>query len=291
MDILTIIGLTLGSIGIILNQAEKLLVRKFFSGRYLKSVKVFSSICVAVGIILTTTSSKISDHRLNKIVTDFSLKLDKIIYDTIHYKNFDSLLILENEFNKWAKNFVADKDLNEIELQKQKLSTLEKDVRIEKKWSSLYSYIVQTVESIIKSYTKESNEEILYMIKPNIMSNVFDEQYNDSSVMAIIFKDSVIWNLKIIHPMIKMGEYPLPDLKIEILYNRQPKPDDISYFLIGPHLNINDIEGNNQLYIIARTTNNRKVKIVPENNPLDSYRSYLGDYLIKMFEYQVLSIH
>lgn len=123
---------------------------------------------------------------------------------------------IENEFHKWADEFLKNKETKKLLVEKQKLSSKEKRINLSDKWLPGYIAFFDVLKKSIDAYNYKTNSKIEYNI-PSIPRNIFVDFEKEYSCF-IIFKVDVIWEL-IIGPPKKLEKEYFPEVYLYI-YDR-----------------------------------------------------------------------
>jgi hypothetical protein len=283
MNSIFIIGIILSGLGT-LGIGILYFFRKYRQKKYMNLV---SSLSLIAGATLLAIGSFKTDNRVIESINDFNQRLNIIINDTTINLDLDSLYTIENEFNIWAQNFVKDKEIKKVNLKKSELNQLEEKLKINNEWIEFYNFFISKIESIVTAYNNYSDEKINLTVNYDHLTNIFDEDLIDSTLISVNFHDSVIWKI-CIHDQTVKTSTTIPEIRINLTYNRKVLPKDIVTIIFIPDISFFNIEYVGSLLIFCIKNNNEFIEIVPRNNPLNSYESYLGDYLTRIFEYQIL---
>lgn len=135
---------------------------------------------------------------------------------------------IENEFNSWANEFVKNKDLKKLELEKENINTEGSRIALSAKWKPQLDTFLSSIRNIIDAYNRQAGASITYDIN-KLPENIFDPSAEEYEA-KIIFKPDIIWLINIA-PASALAEKQMPSLTVSIFDQKTKNYKDISSML------------------------------------------------------------
>ena len=229
------------------------------------------------------------ENRLMSKIESFEESLSLINNDSAILTNsqINEIDSLEKSYLDWAINFIENKEKESIEFDKKELELRERKLILSKKWHRQYADFFESLEQIIKAYSKASGKSFPKLIKnPKLPRNIYDA-VPESFKIVVQFAENVYW-------------------KVWLSINEPIDNDEI------PSINIavcEEIEASNQVDLRVHYQGDLHIRIEPDQNEIEvmalskfykaefdykyqiSEESKILEVLLKQaIEFQILSI-
>jgi hypothetical protein len=184
---------------------------------------------------------------------------------------------IQNDFSQWAADFVKNRDLKKVELDRAKLETRGTEIQISKDYRPLFQHAVDTLRGIIDAYNKKAGTNFKVQLS-DLPANLYIPDNLLCEIGVVDFGDDVRW-------------------RVYVYANKPAAADNPPFFNIDiqhPHFNMNDA------FRIQITPPNFKIIAygggvataakVDTTQPLDSFEVPIRSSLQKLVETQITSL-
>lgn len=169
----------------------------------------------------TVLSSKDSQKEvLNKIEETRQQIVDAKGAPNVDRKEIEKI---EDEFNSWADDFVKNKELKKLELEKEDINTKGNRIALNAKWKPHLDAFFSSIKNILDAYNKRTGDNINYNI-PQLPDNLFDPAAVEYQA-TITFRPDIKWSISLT-PAAPLADDPMPSLKISIYDSIGNYPQD-----------------------------------------------------------------
>lgn len=185
---------------------------------------VFGIIIIGLGTLLIYYGSGKNDKQSQKEITDkiedTQKKIEQLKSDS--NVNQTELTKVENEFDKWAEEFIGCKEKKKLELEKTIIGNKESRINLNSFWRpQLKEYLIET-KKLISAYNSKANDSIQLEI-PDLPDNIFLSNSNPYKA-KITFRPDIIWEISIV-PANNFSQKEMVDFQIKIIKDTLQKYD------------------------------------------------------------------
>ena len=170
------------------------------------------------------TNKKSQDEIINKIKqTQAEIKNIKDSSNTDSIKS--KITEVEDEFHKWADEFLKNKQSKKLSIEKQKISSIEGRIKVSNIWLPGFRAFVNVIKNSIPAYSEKTGIDIqcdLPKIPEDILINSTKPYLGN-----IIFSPNVFWEI-VIYPPEKFDKEYSPKLNI-MIYSENVSDKKISF--------------------------------------------------------------
>jgi len=244
-------------------------------------ITIIGVMLIALGTGLTYYGTSISNKEdIKKGMDSFSQQIEELKKEQTSESTREKVKDLETEFDKWAKNFVADKKGKALELEKLDLKAKEMTVNLNSKYRIIYVFFFESLKNYVEAYNRNSQAKIIYSIQ-NFPDNIFLEAA-ENYMPKIQFQDKVVWKfrLAIIEPIDKER---LPAIVLIVDDNY----DDSSGS--PPELFVAFSPDKNEIFLESQF---RRIKVpgLQQSYDLAKYEDSIHKILKRLIEFQLLRL-
>lgn len=164
-----------------------------------KRLLILGALLNGIGILMITKGSSIGSQKDKTEIIDkinnFREEID-LVKGTVHESEpLKKIEVIENEFDKWAEDFIKDFESKQIAKRKTEILLNEKEVNLSRQWRHIYQYFLEVIQSTLLALNKKSSTTIEFTL-PEIPKNLFNKEA-ESYVGRITFDDNNIWKIRL----------------------------------------------------------------------------------------------
>lgn len=214
-----------------------------------------------------------------KKIEEISQRIETLKTEAVAATRVEKLSVIEKELNKWAKNFISNKERKKIALEKSSLDNREKLVDLSDKWRSLYTFAFDYIKKLLDAYNSSVENKIIYSI-PEMPFYLFSSEAG-KFIAKIQFNPVCVWKIRIISS--PLDPQDLPTIAIYIDNNFKANTPHSLQLVICPMSNINKIT-------IIVINNKIQTNYLKKYYSLDKYEESLKEILRILIENQLLNL-
>ncbi len=191
---------------------------------------IIGIIVIGIGTLLIYYGSGKNDRQSQQEITDKIEDTQRKIEQLKSNSNVnqEDLVIVENEFANWAKDFVESKEHKKLELEKSVLGEKESRLKLNSLWKPQLNGFLQETKNLILAYNSNTGDSINFEI-PDLPENIFLSK-TDQYKAKIIFRPDVRWEISIA-PAGEYSQNAMIDFRIEIYNDTLDKYESKTEFL------------------------------------------------------------
>lgn len=168
--------------------------------------------------------------------------------------------MIENEFNSWANDFVKNKDIKRLELEKESIDTKGSRIALSNIWKPRLDTFFLSIRNIIDAYNKQTGDSISYEIE-KLPENIFDPSA-EVYTAKVIFSPDVVWVMTVT-PALPLADDQMPIVTISI--SGQEDRDAYDRFIIAIIDSANsDLIQESRVQIVKIKNNRFNMKSIPQ---------------------------
>jgi hypothetical protein len=143
----------------------------------------------------------------------YEIKMNRNEEDTIQ-----KIPIIEKEIEKWADNFLKEKESKKLELKRKEIDDKQKQLTFSKTFNHIYGNFFDTFKTVIEGYNSKAKTKIKYEI-PLLPENFYSEEMK-LFLAYIIFPNRIKYNFWIDARNTDPNELDPPKLLIQMEFSQ-----------------------------------------------------------------------
>ena len=186
---------------------------------------------------------------------------------------------IEEDFSRWASNFIAQRDIKKSELERSRLEERQKELEISRVYRNVFQYAVEVIRASITAYNSKAGTHFQLAI-PDLPLNLYDVRDRPWIIGTLDFGGGAKWTVRIWSERpADVARLPFLELVIENPGFQNPGPDLVRISIEPPNYNVVTRGGG----LLAAVNLNA-------HEALDSYEKTLPGYLQTLIETQIASL-
>jgi hypothetical protein len=184
---------------------------------------------------------------------------------------------IEQDFSRWASNFIKERDLKKSELERTKLEERNKELEISRSYRKVFQEVIDILRAAVKAYNASAETNFDVQL-PDLPVNLYDIHDQPTEIGNVKFRDGTRWRVRLWSER-PVHETRLPHLDLVIEDAAFAGNDVVQIMLIPPDYTIASQGGG---IVTAADLNTRK--------PIDSYQQTLRPPLQRLIETQIAAL-
>jgi len=184
---------------------------------------------------------------------------------------------IEQNFSRWASNFIAQRDLKRSELERTKLDERNRELEVSKAYRKIFQYVIDVLRRAVEAYNTQAGTAFQVELR-DLPVNLYDVSDRPMEFGMVKFRAGTRWRVRIWSER-PVHETRLPHLDIVIEDAAQAGADLVQIELIPPDYTI-AVNGGG--IVTAANINARE--------SLASYEETLRTHLQKLLETQIAAL-
>lgn len=127
-----------------------------------------------------------------------------------------TLATIQQDFSQWAANFIKDRDLRKLELDREKLTARTEELKISTDYRPLFQYAVDALRGTIEAYNKQAGTDYRIQLT-DVPTNLYPSDSFFFEIGTIDFAGAVKWRAYISAQKPADPQH-LPQFQIDIQY-------------------------------------------------------------------------
>jgi hypothetical protein len=183
---------------------------------------------------------------------------------------------IQNDFSQWASDFIKNRDLKKVELDRAKLETRGTEIQMSKNYRPLFQHAVEMLRGIIDAYNEKAGANFKVHLS-DLPANLYLPETRSCEIGAVDFGHDLKWRMYVYANKPAAADNP-PLLNIDIQYPHAMS-DSFRVQITPPNFKI-----------IAYGGGVATAAKVDTTQPLDSFETPIRSSLQKLVETQITSL-
>ncbi|HAF16298.1 MAG TPA: hypothetical protein DCK99_21890 [Blastocatellia bacterium] len=184
---------------------------------------------------------------------------------------------IEQDFSQWASDFIKNRDLKKLDLERQKLDARSKELEISKKYRPLLQYTIDVLKRVLQAYNATASAAFDIRLS-DLPNNLYAVDTTVCEIGTVEFGSGVKWHVYVIVNK-PADERNSPYFQIDIQDPRIKTSDVFRIEPTPPNFTVHSYGGG-----IAGVANKDTV------GPLSSFESPIREIVQRLVETQISSL-
>ncbi|TKJ42117.1 hypothetical protein CEE37_00125 [candidate division LCP-89 bacterium B3_LCP] len=223
-------------------------------------------------------------HTFNQKIEEVKSKIDDAkssdLSDSVSVK--DSLLVIEQDFQDWANEFLGTFEARKLDFKKMKLSEVDREITASKKARPVFDFLLNTIQNLTNVYREELGLKIESDFL-NIPENLYHDDLKGSLFGKIKYSEDVIWKMGIYASREVEGELPSFHIEVDNSYDDNLHQGRISTLRFG-------LDEPGELVTVRRSEYFPLKVDIQDTIPISEYKKEFPAIVKKLVEMQILAL-
>jgi hypothetical protein len=187
------------------------------------------------------------------------------------------LVDIEQDFSQWASDFIGNRDLKRLELEREALETRTKEIQISKDYRPLFQYAVDALRGIIQAYNQKAGSNFSAQLT-DLPMNLYLGDSLQCDIGTIDFGFDTKWHVYVYANKPPQTDNP-PFFQIDVQNLRFKTSDAFRIQIVAPNFRLIGFGGG-----VAGAAR------IDAEKPLDSFQAPIRSSLQRLVETQIASL-
>ena len=143
---------------------------------------------------------------------------------------------IEQDFSTWASNYIKDRDLKKLTLERQKLEARGTEIELSKQYRPIFQHVIDGIRAAISAYNAKTGSDFNVQLN-DLPSNLYAVDPSSLTLGTVVFSPNVKWTVGF------YSERPatasrLPYFEINIVSGQSTSQDQLRIYINPPNLTL-----------------------------------------------------